>query len=384
MSGSGDVCELVLGVVIMSCGVFRGPRKFGVFLICAVLFSGCSPFYVMRAAFEQSKILLARQEIEDALEDESVSPEEKQKLKVVLAAREYAQSMGLNPGGSFTKYADIGKDTLAWVLVAARKDSFSLHSWWFPIVGRVPYKGYFDKEDALEAGRDLEAEGYEAFVRGTDAFSTLGWFNDPVLSTTLQGPPYRIANTVIHESVHSTVWIKGSVPFNESLANFIGNEGAVLFYGAWQQRCAATKSCSDDEVQQVASELARAQRDRAYQFEVAELIDALHGELDALYQRSDISSDQKILEREVVFAKHLDPFKAKYPELKALQKINNAEIIQLKLYLSRLDLFERLFVLANRDWTAFTDKVKGIAAQVDEDSGRDPFTELKKLVGVEE
>jgi predicted aminopeptidase len=338
----------------------------------------------MRAAFEQSKILLARQEIEDALKDESVSPEEKQKLKVVLAAREYAQSMGLNPGGSFTKYADIGKDTLAWVLVAARKDSFSLHSWWFPIVGRVPYKGYFDKEDALEAGRDLEAEGYEAFVRGTDAFSTLGWFNDPVLSTTLQGPPYRIANTVIHESVHSTVWIKGSVPFNESLANFIGNEGAVLFYGAWQQRCVVGKSCSDDEVQQVTSELARAQRDRAYQFEVAELIDALYGELDALYQRSDISSDQKILEREVVFAKHLDPFKAKYPELKALQKINNAEIIQLKLYLSRLDLFERLFVLTNRDWTAFTDKVKGIAAQVDEDSGRDPFTELKKLVGVEE
>ena len=349
----------------------------------ALVMTGCSPFYVMRAAYEQSKILLARQEIEDALNDESVSVEEKQKLKVVLAAREYAQSMGLNPGRSFTKYADIGKDTLAWVLVAARKDSFSLHSWWFPIVGRVPYKGYFDKEDALEAGRELEEEGYEAFVRGTDAFSTLGWFNDPVLSTTLQGPPYRIANTVIHESVHSTVWIKGNVPFNESFANFVGNEGAVLFYAAWQKRCVETKECSDADRLQVDAELARAQRDRSYQFEVAELIDALYEELNTLYQRADLSFEDKVKERDVVFARHLNPFRAKYPELKALQKLNNAEIIQLKLYLSRLDHFEKLFTLMNRDWAAFTGKIKELAALVGEDSSKDPFAELKKIVGVE-
>ena len=345
------------------------------------LATGCSPGYVMRAAYEQSKILLARQEISEALKDESVSPELKEKLRVVLASREFAESIGLSPGNSFTKFADIGKDTLAWVVVASKKDSFELHTWWFPIVGRVPYKGYFDLEDAKAIAKELEAEGYEAFVRGTDAFSTLGWFNDPVLSTTLQGPKYRIANTVIHESVHSTVWIKGNVPFNESFANFVGNEGTVQFFNALITKCLGVSECGEGLVKAYHSELSNSEKERAFQFEFAQLIDLLYSDLDQLYKRSDLSFDQKLAQREEVFARHLGAFRLRYPELKALQKLNNAEIIQLKLYLSQLDLFNKLFDRMQREWSAFMGAIKEIAGKIERQEAFDPFQELKSKLG---
>jgi predicted aminopeptidase len=349
--------------------------------IVTFLATGCSPGYVMRAAYEQSKILLARQEISDALDDASVSDELKEKLRIVLASRGFAESIGLAPGDSFTKFADIGKDTLAWVVVASRKDSFQLHTWWFPIVGRVPYKGYFDLDDARAVGKELEAEGYEAFIRGTDAFSTLGWFNDPVLSTTLQGPKYRIANTVIHESVHSTVWIKGNVPFNESFANFVGNEGAVQFFNSLITKCLGTNDCGEGLVAAYRSELSSSEKDRAFQFELAQLIDLLYSDLDQLYKRVDLTFDEKMTQREEVFAKHVGAFKQRYPELKALQKLNNAEIIQLKLYLSQLDLFNKLFDRVKREWGAFMDAIKEIASSIEREEAVDPFNELKSKLG---
>src|SRR5690606_33281988 len=105
------------------------------------------------------------------------------------------------------------------------------------IVGSVPYKGFFEKEDAEHAAQKLELAGFETWVRGTDAFSTLGWFDDPVLSTTLSNSIPSIVDTVIHESVHSTVWIKGRVDFNESLANFIGGQGAYQFFKEKYELC---------------------------------------------------------------------------------------------------------------------------------------------------
>jgi predicted aminopeptidase len=349
--------------------------------IVTVLATGCSPGYVMRAAYEQGKILLARQEISNALEDTTVSDELKEKLRLVLASRGFAESIGLTPGNSFTKFADIGKDTLAWVVVASRKDSFELHTWWFPIVGRVPYKGYFDIEDANAVAKELEKDGYEAFVRGTDAFSTLGWFNDPVLSTTLQGPKYRIANTVIHESVHSTVWIKGNVPFNESFANFVGNEGTVQFFNSRITQCTGKDDCGEGLVAAYRSELSNSEKDRAFQFEFAQLIDRLYGELDRLYKRSELSFEEKIAQREEIFVKHVSSFKQKFPELKALQKLNNAEIIQLKLYLSQLDLFNKLFDRMKREWGAFIGTIKEIANRIESEEAVDPFNELKSRLG---
>ena len=345
----------------------------GILSSCAA----CSPGYVMRGAYEQSKILLARRDIQRVIEDPQVSAENRDKLRVVLEARAYAQRIGLEPKGSFTTYSEVSRDPLAWVVVASRRDAFALHTWWFPIVGTVPYKGFFDKEDAEAEVAELQKYGYETSMRGTEAFSTLGWFDDPVISTTLKSSQTRIANTVIHESVHSTVWIKGSVPFNESLANFVGSQGALSFFTERLEACRATGEKCELEQQQ----LAASKREHSFQFELAEIVDTLYDRLDRLYKDSALSSEDKIARRVPLFEEVMTPFRKRYPTVTILKEVNNADIIQLKLYLSQLWLFNELFVQRDRRWDYFMAVIREVQSSVNEEPGKDPFIVLKEIVG---
>ncbi|MGH7712473.1 MAG: aminopeptidase, partial [Gemmatimonadaceae bacterium] len=189
------------------------------------------PRYIARAVWEEGKILWRRTPIEQALSDSSRAPNEHAKLALVLAARAFASdSLGLPAGERFTQFSRVDRDTLVLLLSAARRDTLALHTWWFPIVGRVPYKGYFDFRDAFAAARDFERRGYDTDVRPASAFSTLGWFDDPLLSTTLRQDSIALVNTVVHELTHNRLFIKGQVEFNESLASFVGSRGAAAFF----------------------------------------------------------------------------------------------------------------------------------------------------------
>jgi len=370
-----------LAVSMMLVARFARGASLGALLtvIAVVLvasLSACSSGYIMRAAYEQSKILLARRPIEKVIQDPDTPPEQKEKLAVVLDARSFATSLGLNPGGSFTKYSAVDRDPLAWVLVASRRDAFALRLWWFPIVGSVPYKGFFQKDDALAEARELEQQGFETSVRGTEAFSTLGWFNDPVLSTTLKNSPLRIVNTVVHESVHSTVWIKDNVAFNESLAHFVGTQGALEYYQAHESRCLAEQgSCSELTASRVAAEA-----DRSFQFELSALIDALVAGLERLYGDPALSSADKIVQRTEVFDRLMGVFRQRYPKSQILKQINNAEIVQLRLYLTALPSFQRLFEHERGDWKSFMARMKEIARLIDGGLEKDPFEVVRNMV----
>lgn len=338
--------------------------------------SACSPGYVLRGAYEQSKILLARRDISEVIEDPTTSADGRAKLRIVVDARAFAERLGLNPGGSFKSFAEVSRDPLAWVVVASRRDAFAMYTWWFPIVGTVPYKGFFDKSDAEAQVKDLRALGFEVSMRGTEAFSTLGWFDDPVVSTTLKNAPSRIANTVIHESVHPTVWIPGSVPFNESLANFVGSQGAVDFFANRVKECRAVGgTCDEDERQ-----LAAAQRECAFQFELADLIDNLFASLEKLYNDPALSSEEKIARRVQVFDSIMKPFRQRFPTLQILKEVNNADIIQLKLYLSNIWVFRELFILRDRDWGAFMNAIRAVQRKMEAEPSSDPFAVLEEIV----
>lgn len=336
-------------------------------------FQGCSPGYVMRAAYEQSKILYAREDISDVIDSPDAEPELKSKLQTVLDAREFAMSIGLDPGKSFTKYAKVDHEPLSWVVMGARRDSFTLAGWWFPIVGTVPYKGFFDKEDADELEKDLQKDGYETSVRPTDAFSTLGWFNDPILSTTLKFPVYRIANTVIHESVHSTVWVKGHVPFNESLANFVGTEGAITFFEKQLQTCLAEKC------EPIAKSLEAARASREMALNLSAIINTLFTELDALYT-SNRSPEEKIRERDVVFERTMKPVHEKFPNMTILKVLNNAEVMQSRVYMTELHLFEAAFERVGRDYRKLIEEVRLVAEEIEAGKATDPFEALKSRI----
>ncbi|MBX7138528.1 MAG: aminopeptidase [Oligoflexia bacterium] len=314
--------------------------------------SSCSPLYVARAGYEQAKILWHREPITELLRGSTVTADEREKLSAVLDARAFAGTIGLTPGDSFTTYTRIERNELAWVLLASKPDSFSLFTWWYPIVGTVPYKGFFEKAAAEKSGRILEEIGYEVWIRPTEAISTLGWFNDPLLSTTLRNEAATVVNTVLHESTHSTIWIPGGVDFNESLANFVGARATIEFFESRRELC-ADQSCT----QRLAALVDRAKAIYNSQLALSEMIEGLYGKLDRLY-RSDKPKEQKLAEREAVFEEFLTPVRAKNPKLQAFKQLNNAEIIQFKLYLTGLRGFEGLFAKHSGSWPAFFESIR--------------------------
>jgi predicted aminopeptidase len=187
--------------------------------------------YLARAAWEEAKILRRRQPIAELVRDSSLALETRDKLRLVLEARTFAEdSVELRTRESFTTFSRLDRDTLILVLSGTRKDELRSRTWWFPIVGRVPYKGFFDFGAARRAERELAAAGYDTFLRPASAFSTLGWFNDPLLPTTLRQDSLDLANTVIHELTHNTFYAAGKAVFNESFANFVGARGAEWFF----------------------------------------------------------------------------------------------------------------------------------------------------------
>ncbi|HMA80029.1 MAG TPA: aminopeptidase, partial [Candidatus Binatia bacterium] len=136
--------------------------------------AGCSPIYVLRAAYEEGKILWRREPIVDLIQDAQTAHDTQEKLRLVLAVRDYARDrLKFNVGGSYSSYSYVDRPDLTYIVVAAPKTELKPYTWWFLIVGSVPYKGFFEKEDALAEIEKLQAEGYDTYLRTSAAFSTL-------------------------------------------------------------------------------------------------------------------------------------------------------------------------------------------------------------------
>lgn len=186
--------------------------------------SGChSVSYVAQAAWGQLDLLTRAQPIDDILRSDRASAQLKRVLREVERIKRFAVDHGLEASENYTRYAALEREAAVWVVRACPALSLEPKTWHFPIVGSVPYLGYFDIRDAEHHAGQLRAAGLDVVVRGAAAYSTLGWFSDPLLSTMFSSAQNVIGNlvdTVIHESVHATIYVPGQNVFNESLASF--------------------------------------------------------------------------------------------------------------------------------------------------------------------
>src|SRR5690242_1591973 len=219
----------------------------------AMLLAGCDFGYVARGAYEEARLLWNRKPISGVVADPDVTPEVREKLQTVLAVREFARDqLGLEVGGAYTTLAQVDRGAVVYVVMAAPRDSLEPFEWWFPIVGAVPYRGYFSEDTARAKAAEMEAQGYDTLVRPAVAFSSLGFFNDPLLSNLLKLDRVELAGVIIHELFHRTYFLPGNATFDESAATWVGSRGAIEFFqateGAASPAAAAARGVYDSDL----------------------------------------------------------------------------------------------------------------------------------------
>lgn len=200
-----------------------------IFVVCgsATLMAGCAQMsYYVQAAQGELSVLSEAKPIDDWMADPAVGDPLKNKLTKLKEIRAFAaQQLGLPDNGSFKTYADLKRPFVLWNVVATPELSMKTKQWCFPIAGCVDYRGYYSKQDAQEYAAELRRENYDVQVAGVPAYSTLGWFNDPVLSTYIHYPEGELARLIFHELAHQVVYAPGDSQFNESFATAVEEVG---------------------------------------------------------------------------------------------------------------------------------------------------------------
>jgi predicted aminopeptidase len=309
-------------------------RVTALFLLFTLLFStgGCSLTYVFHTAKGQYRLLHESIPVEEALAGETLAPKEKDRLRLVALVKAFGETeLGLKKTENYQTVYLASDQAPIYVVSAAPKDRLSLTSWWFPIVGRIPYLGFFDLECAREKEKELLEKDLDVIIRIADAYSTLGWFKDPVTMNLLKGSTVDLVETILHEMTHTTLYLKGQGEFNEGLAVLVGKAGAVDFfesaYGPSDPLTIEAKNSLADE--------------RIF----SSFLDSLFIELEELYN-SPIGYQEKLAQREKVFAKSIEAFGTIKEQLQtdrfihfADGEFNNAYLLAIGLYHRHSALF---------------------------------------------
>ncbi|MCA1665437.1 MAG: aminopeptidase [Myxococcales bacterium] len=298
-------------------------------LVTLAAASGCwSGDYLAKQGVGQLKLLRARRRIDEVLHDPSVAAETRRRLTLARDARQFGVDvLGLHGGDEFTRFVDSHGAPIAWNVTAAKKDKLEPHLNRFPVVGAIPYLGFFEEEDAEREAARLRADDLDVYVRAVAGYSTLGITADPIYSSMLDGSDARIVEVTLHEMTHATVYLPGHSEWNESLATVVGNEGAAQFFAA---------RGDTSKVAALVDESRQRQRDEeAFSRFLAPLV----SELQSLYAKSALSHARKLQKREEIFAaaraRYLalfPPPPGKKPGLFATAPLNNAVVLSYSVY----------------------------------------------------
>jgi len=332
----------------------------------ALLLCGCQIDYLAHSAYNQSKILRARKPIEKVLADPAVNEETKRKLRLVLEVKKFAEEkLGLSSNRNYLTYVALDRDSVSYVLQVAPFNELSHYEWDYPIVGKMPYKGFFNKDLAKEEAKKFPEDKWDTYIRGVSAYSTLGWFHDPVLSSMLKYSDHDLVNTIIHETVHANVYIKNHADFNERLAMFLGGVGMKEFYTQKEGIDSKTlKDVANEEVDE-----------KTFSEFISRELDALkkwykeHKTFTPEEKKARLDEIQTHFKKEVKSKLKSDNY-SKFAEI----KLNNALLLTYQTYMYDLSDFQKLYEKKNHNYKATLDFCKSL------EKTEDPEKALKTAI----
>jgi predicted aminopeptidase len=329
-------------------------------LACLAPLAGCSTIqYVSQAAGGQWELISAARPIPEVIEDPKTPPLTRSLLSDVESVRRFAWQNGLRVTGNYQKYVELDREYPIWFVNASHPLAFRALIFKFPIVGSFPGLAWFDKKDAEKFRDSLAARGLDVNMRGVGAFSTGGWFDDPIVWSMLSDTPGALAslvNTVLHESLHATILVKDQQYYNESLAAFVGDTMAAHYL---QQRSG----------ERMPAELRAYLKGRRYGLLRAKQLNEVYQRLDTVYT-SQLTDAEKAEKKRQIIDQLMN-------EMHLANRPNNATLIGFKLYQVGRDDFSELFAACGYSWRRFLTAAGSLTS---EDFGEPQRTEFGPVV----
>ena len=318
-------------------------------LVCLPFFQlgGCAaPSYYSQAISGHLGLMNKREDIDTILEAGSIDPELARELELSVEIREFAVTqLYLPDNDSYTQFVRTGQDAVTWNVVAAPEFSLEPRKWCFMVSGCVPYRGYFKIESAEKFARKLAQDGFDTSVSPAIAYSTLGWFDDPLLDTMFQYSDEQLAAFIFHELAHQQLYVKGDTAFNEAYASFVEETGVRL----WLENTGQAEQLPDWLKLEKAT----------LQFNA--LLQETISKLNTLYA-GDLSNEQMRESKSVVFDDLRETYRLlvntqwdgrSYYESLLSRELNNARLALINSYQGGACAFEKLFATAQEDMARF-------------------------------
>lgn len=319
-----------------------------------LLLAACSDLtYCVQCVKGHVDVMARRRPIDEVLADQQVPEAERRQLAKVLAIRRFAvDELGLPENDSYRLYADIGRPYVVWNVVATPEFSLTPRQWCYPIVGCVTYQGYFDADEARAKGAELAAQGYDVDVYGVKAYSTLKWFDDPVLNTFLNGADSQLAGLIFHELAHQMVYVADDCAFNEAFAKTVETEGLRR----WLQVHADGREWQ--------AYLEREGRSRDF----LDLLSQYRQRLTELYAQESGEEVKRSGKRAILAALEADlrERRQRWPNPEAIDKwlergLNNARLASIATYYDRVPAFQAVLAAKGGHLPAFYAEIDRLA-----------------------
>ncbi len=316
-------------------------------LLLVGLLSACAgPTYYLQAVSGQWKLLHARQDVDTLLSDPSTSPELALRLKNAQRILAFAQTrLDLPASKSYSSYVDTGSDTLVWNVIATAEFSLEPKLWCFPVAGCVPYRGYFKQRAAEKFATKLHRRGMDVIVSPSPAYSSLGWFKDPLLNTMLTGSDVRLAAYLIHELAHQRLYVKGDAIFNESYASFVEDVGVSAWLQSLQRQDELQKRKNMQTAAREFSLLIRSVRSRLAAVYISDAADTVKRQQKSIIFNTLERDREQLLSARWGGRKYFSDWTE--------TPLNNARLVLYNTYASRRCVFRRLFGQAGGDMRKF-------------------------------